>query len=142
MNTNYDVINSKKYFELISKPALTEQEEISTQTFEKLMHDSEKYKDYLIGSLKQNNDSYEFGINELAAKETINPDIQLTQYQKKAIDAYNTQKQNLLKLNENKIRRLQKNNNVSTGYINSFILILSVLATGILLGISLFMITK
>ena len=142
MNTNYDVINSKKYFELISKPTLTEQEEISTQAFEKLMYDAEKYKDYLIGSVKQNNDSYEYGINELTVKETINPDIQLTQYQKKAIDAYNTQKQNLLKLNENKVRRLQKNNNVSTGYINSFILILSVLATGILLGISLFMITK
>ena len=142
MNTNYDVINSKKYFELLNKNELTEVEQQKTQKFEDLMNKADKYRDYLTGTLKDNKDSYEKGINQLAILETTEPDIKLTAYQQKAIDAYNKQKSNALELRENKLRVLEKHSDVSGGYTNSFILILSVLATGILIGVVLFLMVK
>ena len=138
MDTNYDVINSDKYFKLISKPVLTEEEQQSAQNYEKFMSDAERYRDYLTGSVKTNKDSYESGINQLAVLETMNPGSQLTTYQKMALMAYNKQKTNALQANENKVRKLQKNKDVSYGYTNSFSLILSVLATGILIGVMIF----
>ena len=142
MNTNYDVINSKKFFELLNKNELTEIEQQKTQKFEDLMNKADKYSDYLTGSLKENKDSYEKGINQLAILETTEPNIKLTTYQQKAIEAYNKQKSNALELKENKLRSLEKNNEVSGGYTNSFVLILSVLATGILIGVVLFLMVK
>ena len=142
MNTNYDVINSKKFFELLNKNELTEIEQQKTQKFEDLMNKADKYSDYLTGSLKENKDSYEKGINQLAILETTEPTIKLTTYQQKAIEAYNKQKSNALELKEKKLRSLEKNNEVSGGYTNSFVLILSVLATGILIGVVLFLMVK
>ena len=140
MNTNYDVINAKKYFNLLQSPELNEQEQKNIQDFEEFMAKSERYRDYLVGPLKDNKDTYENGINQLAVLETMNPDSHLTTYQKMAIAAYEKQKTNELQIKENKIRKLEKNSDVSYGYTNSFSLILSVLATGILIGVVLFMI--
>ena len=142
MNIKYNVINSKRYFELLNKNELNEEEQNETKTFEKVMSDAKKYNDYLVGPLKQNKDSYERGINQLATYQSTNPSANLTIYQKQAIDAYTKQNSYNDEVRENKIRRLEKKDSATSGFANSFILVLSVLATGIGIGIVLFTIAK
>lgn len=140
MNTQYDEINSKKYFNLISMPELNDEEVKKVESYQEFMAEADKYNDYLTGNLKLNKDTYENGINQLAVLETMNPGSHLTTYQKMAIAFYDKQKTNALEAKEGKIKKLQPNSDVSYGYTNSFTLILSTLATGILIGVVLFLI--
>lgn len=140
MSTKYDVINSQKYFYLLSKGQLTDEERDQVSKFEELMATAEKYRDYVTNSIKVNKDGYERGINQIAIQETTNPETSLTDEQKRALEFYNKTKENVLTNGENKVRKLEKNNDVSSGYTNSFVLILSTLATGILIGVVLFLI--
>lgn len=137
----YGTINSSRYFELISRPELDEYDQTKVQEFEKLMSEAERYRDYLVGPLKSNKDSYENGINQLAMLSSLNPNLSLSNNERRAIEAYNVQKSHLREINEQKIRRLSKND-MSSGYTNAFALILSVLGTGILIGVVLFMMMK
>ena len=140
--TNYGVINSRKYFNLLSKSELNEDEQKKVESFEKLMSESDKYRDYLVGSLKTNKEAYENGINNLAIMDSLSSESNLTVNEKRAIDAYNKQKQSVLEYKENKVKKLEKKSDVSSGYINAFILILSSLATGLFIGFALLMFTK
>ena len=137
----YGSINSKHYFELISRPELDEQDQFKVQAFEKLMGEAERYRDYLVGPLKSNKDSYENGINQLAMLSSLNPNLSLSTNEKRAIEAYNVSKSHLREIQEQKVRKLTKNDS-SYGYTNAFALILSVLGTGILIGVVLFMMMK
>ena len=142
-STDYDIINNKHFFELINKPGeLTPEETKRVQEFSEFANNLLKYKDYLLDQQKEHIDTYERGINYLTTLEQEHPEAQLNTKQKYAIEQYQKNKQYLDELKSGKIRVLQKNNDVSPGYANSFILILSVLATGIVIGIILFMIIK
>ena len=142
MKINYDVINSKHYFEILNKPEeLTEEEAKKMQTYTEFTNNSMKYRDYLLDYQKKQLDNYEQGINQLAMLETEHPEITLNSKQTYAIEQYRKNKQYLDELDREKVRILEKND-VSSGFANSFILILSVLATGILIGLILLIITK
>ena len=142
MQSVFDIMSPNRYFELLGRDNLTEQERIGVTQFETYMAQAERYKDYLVDNVKSNRDAYESGISQLGIIEATNPNIPLTANQKRAIDAYNQQKSNLRELKENGIKKLTRKNDISAGYTNAFGLVLSVLATGILIGISLFMFTK
>ena len=140
MNGDYDLINSKKYFSLLAMNELNEEEQQKIEAFQTFMARADKYKDYLIGNLKENKESYESGINQLAVLEAMNPDSHLTTYQKMAIASYDNNKTHELQEKEGKIRKLKPNSDVSYGYTSSLSLILSVLTTGILIGVVIFLI--
>ena len=142
MQSVFDIMSPNRYFELLGRDNLTEQERIGVTQFETYMAQAERYKDYLVDNVKTNRDAYESGISQLGIIEATNPNIPLTANQKRAIDAYNQQKSNLREIKENGIKKLTRKNDISAGYTNAFGLVLSVLATGILIGISLFMFTK
>lgn len=136
MDTNYDIINSESYFQLLSREELNEDDQKKIVAFQKHMADSDKYRDYLTGTHKDNKDSYEHGINQLAILEAMSGN-KLTTYQEMALLQYDKQKTAVLKANEAKVRVLEKND-TSNGFINSFAVVLSVLATGILAGVIMF----
>ena len=135
----YGSINSEHYFGLLAKNDLTEEEQSQVLNFEKIMAESERYRDNLVGSLKKNKDSYENGIINRATIASINPGG-INPQEQRAIEAYNISKSHLREIQAQKTRRLTKD--TSSGYTNAFALILSVLGTGILIGVVLFMMMK
>lgn len=144
MKVNYDLPSSNNYFELINKTEeLSEEENKKIQAVNAFVADAIKYKDYLLKPQKNYLDTYERGMNDLAIYESENPENSLTMNQKFALDEYQKHMNYRNDFEKEKTRILaKKNNDVSSGYANAFILILTVLATGILIGMIIFSLIK
>ena len=98
-----------------------------------------KYEDYLLDDQRMFLSVHKRNMNNLLYSEQNNPNNQLNNKQQHAIEQYTKSMENAKEIGLEKRRVLQrKNNNASLGYVNAFIVILSMLAAGIIIGITLF----
>lgn len=135
-----NIINAQSFFKIIEKEEVSKEEQNKVEQFQEIMGEADRYRDYLVGTLKATKDTYENRINQLAMLEAMNPGSGLTTYQKIVLAAYDKQKSNALEAKENKIKKLEKRFDVSAGYTSSIALILAVLTTGILMGVVIYFI--
>ena len=142
MNKN-EVISEETYFDFLSDDNLNEEEQKDIDEFEEQMLESMKYHDYLVGDHKDNYDKYEFKIS--TAREELQLRGENTPFSKrqiKAIEKYKQMDDLSKEFNEqkrsNEYKKVLKKD-VKSGYINAFIVVLSILFTGILLGFALFL---
>ena len=140
----YDIINPKHYFSLIdSNNELNESDKNSILDFETYVATLMEYEDYLLEDQKNILKEYKQKIINLAYIEESGQT--LNSKQSDALNKYNTISTNILNKNNDKVRKLEKENmkkEVSTGYINAFVVLLTVLAAGIFIGLTIFMIIK
>ena len=134
------IISAQTFFRIIENDQASEDDIKKLDDFQEVMEETDKYNDYKVGQLKENKDTYDNKMNQLAILRAMNPDSRMSTLAMARLAIFEEQKAKALQKNENKIRKLEKNPDVSAGYTNSFVLILSVLATGILMGIVIFLI--
>ncbi len=137
----YDVINSNHYFELLSKDTpLTKDEVKLLSDYETYISELITYNDYLLPAQNNELNDYKNKIILLSnIEEGVNQE-QLNDNQKKAIDTYNQMNKIILsKLNmDSKSNNFEKTKVYKKGYINSIIILFTILLSGILIGTTLF----
>lgn len=140
INEKYDIINPNHYLDIISKNNSTEEEDKDIKKFEEFVDNYlMKYEDYLLDDQRMFLSVHKRNMNNLLYSEQNNPNNQLNNKQQHAIEQYTKSMEDAKKIGLEKRRVLQrKNNNASLGYVNAFIVILSMLAAGIIIGITLF----
>ena len=141
---NYEIISPKHYFALINSiNELNEEEKNTINNFETYIATLMEYEDYLLEEQRNILKTYKQSIIDIAYLEESGQT--LSPRQSEALNKYNNISSNVLNKNNEKIRKLEKESTkkeASLGYINAFVVILTLLATGIVIGISIFFTVK
>ena len=139
------IINPERYFELLNKEQLTDEEYQQITDFETEVSQCMKYCDYLLPNKKTFMDDYYNRILNLQFQFQEEPTKKLTQGEEHAISKYDgmleAAKNHLVNIYK---RELKPTENVyqSAGYANAFIVLLSTIATGIITAITLYLTIK
>jgi len=132
---NKEVISTRLYFELLSRPDnLTDIEKKAINDYKEYNLLLFKYNDYLIGNTKKELDDYNKNIYLLSMISTEHPD-RLNDAQRNELDNYNNK---MDVMNENFKKRELIKESENAGFANAFIITGTLIATGIILGASLF----
>ena len=132
------IISPNQYIKYINKTEISDEDNKKIQDFETLVYQCYKYYDYLLDDKKIFLSKYRRKINEIELKEL---EFDLTDADKYARDKYYSITDTVRGYINEKIRKKEKDNNkyeLSAGYANAFIVILSTIATGIIAGTILY----
>lgn len=132
------VISPNQYIKYINKSNISDEENKKIQDFETLVYQCFKYQDYLLEEKRLFLSKYQRKINEIEEKEKY---ADLTDADKHAKEKfYSIHNSVIAYLNEKARKRIQESNNFgrAAGFADAFIVILSTIATGIIVGIVLY----
>ena len=132
------VISPNQYIKYINKSNISDEENKKIQDFETLVYQCLKYYDYLLDDKKIFLSKYRRKINEIELKEL---EFDLTDADKYARDKYYSITNSVRGYINSKyrVRKLEVDKAAaSAGFADAFIVILSTIATGIIVGIVLY----
>ena len=143
------IISPKEYFEILEKQEISDEEYKKIEEFEIEVSQCMKYSDYLLDDKKDFVTDYNNRINNIIYALQENPTQKLTNRQEYSIKKYDGMLEDAKNFTNQKEKQRQKklektnpNNNVSLGYANSFIVILSTIAAGIITAITIYLSIK
>jgi len=137
---NEKVISEENYFEYLNSNNLNDEEIKEIEAFENQMFECMKYQDYLVGEHKKEFYNYSHKISK-ALEEVQENEDKYSYLQKKAVEKYSYMIEEAKNFQDNKMKNENKlilKKEKKSGYINAFMVILSVLACGIIMGIALY----
>ena len=133
-----EVISEETYFNYLSDDYVSEEEQKEIEDFELQMQESMKYQDYLVGDHKKEFDNYKHKISTALEDLEVNDNnLPYTKRQREAIEKYSKMNEMANAYKEQKRQNEYKKvlkKDVKSGYVNAFIVVLSMLFTGILVG--------
>ena len=131
------VVSPTQYFNILSRETqTTDIEKVFMSNFEEHVLGLMKYEDYLNDIQKSFLDNYRRQMLDLIEIEESQTNTKLNSKQLNAIGKYNEMTELVKNQINAKQRKLEKiNPNVSSGVANAFIVVLSIIATGIVIGI-------
>ncbi len=130
------IISAKTYFNILSNNQIDDEKANQIKDFETLMYQCMKYKDYLMFNKRKLLHSYLINIENLA---NIQETEKVNTSQRVAVRRYN-EMSNIINDEKNiVIRKKVPNINVSNGYANAFTVLLSTIATGLIVAIALYL---
>ena len=147
-NNNNSIISINKYFELVNSN-INEETAKKIKDFETEMSQCLKYEDYLLDDKRMLLNDYKNVISNISFQKEDNKQPELTIGQQYALKKFNQIDEDAKNFNLQKQKQKQRilqrkmaNTNVSYGYANAFIVILSTIAAGIVTAITLYLIVK
>ncbi|MBR1416224.1 MAG: hypothetical protein IJ572_00200 [Bacilli bacterium] len=145
----FDVINVNHYFNILKNEIISKNDKLYVAGFESYISSLIEYQDYLLKDCKSFLDDYTKRIiilNSLEEQSYIegeNFEYQLSENEKNAISKfYEISEYVRNKTNDITRKLIRKNEDVSSGYINAFIVILTLIVSGISIAISIFFMIK
>ena len=132
------VISPNQYIKYINKNNISDEENKKIQDFETLVYQCFKYYDYLLEEKRLFLSKYQRKINEIEEKEKYKDLTDADKYAKQKFHSIHNSV--IAYLNEKAKKRIQESNNFgrAAGFADAFIVILSTIATGIIVGITLY----
>ena len=137
-----EVISEETYFSYLNDDNISVEEEKEIADFEEQMELSMKYRDYLVGEHRDEFEIYNHKISSaLEDLQIRGENAPYSKRQKEAIEKYEKMNEMAEEYKEQKrkdeFKKVLKKETKS-GYINAFIVVLSMLLTGILLGFAIY----
>lgn len=137
------IISVDHYFYNLKKDKLTEEEQAQNYEFENYIYTLMEYENYLTNDIKTFYDNYINHITSLSFVDQGETKENLNILEKNAINKYYSFLDSIRSKQIAYQKKLvPQNNNVSLGYANAFIILLSTIASGIIVALTMFFMIK
>ena len=137
------IISVEHYFYNLKKDKLTEKEQAQNYEFENYIYNLMEYENYLTSDIKTFYDNYINHITSLSFVDQGETKENLSVLERNAINKYYSFLDSIRSKQIAYQKKLvPQNNNVSTGYANAFIILLSTIASGIIIALTMFFMVK
>ena len=137
------IISVDHYFYNLKKDKLTEEEQAQNYEFENYIYTLMEYENYLTNDIKTFYDNYINHITSLSFVDQGETKENLNIIEKNAINKYYSFLDSIRSKQIAYQKKLvPQNNNVSLGYANAFIILLSTIASGIIVALTMFFMIK